>query len=294
MKNTPDVSIVVSCWNAAEIIGESLESITATANDMNIDVTIIDDASTDGGCTNVDQKFKDDPRFTFIRTEKNVGIPVINMLLDRTDAKYIMMLDTDARLQPGALQALYAFMEAHPDAGAASANLRNPDGSAQLYYRRILTPSMYFFSTPLGRIIDKCFFGLRNYRWYHYSDLDITKAAEAIQPPFAGLMLRREAFGPYILDTRMPLFMCDIDLCRRIYNNGYKVYLVPEARVTHLKTASAVKRGKKWLDNELYRSYLIYFRKHFPLLFPFIWIAWVLDRVSRTILLRTVGREPLR
>jgi GT2 family glycosyltransferase len=290
----PDISIVVSCWNSADIVEEALESIIQTAGDMDFDVTVIDDASTDGGFTLVDEKFKKDPRFSFIRNEVNIGIPAINIMLERTRGKYIVTLDSDARLQPGALQALFSFMETHPKAGIVTANLRNADGSAQLYYRRILTPSMYFFSTPFGRVIDKYFLGLRQYKWYHYADLDLTRVSEFVQPPVACLMCRREALGSYILDPIFPLFMLDVDLCKRMYDTGYKVYFIPDAKVIHLKTASAVKRGKAWLDSELNRSFKLYFKKHYRFLYPLMLCILFLDRLTRTILLRTVGREPMR
>lgn len=294
MKKNPDISIVVSNWNASDIMGEAFESIVATAGDLDFDVTVIDDASTDGGFAHVDEKFKNDPRFSFVRNEVNIGLSALNIMLERTKAKYIMTLDTDARLMPGALQALLAFMEMHPEAGAATANLRNPDGSTQFYYRRILTPSMYFFSTPMGRFIDKYFLGLRFMKWYHYDDLDVTRVSEFVQPPIACLILRRDAMGPYILDPKLPLFMCDVDLCKRLYDSGYKVYLVPEAKVIHLKTASAVKRGKTWLDRELNRSFAIYFKKHYPRLYPLMLVVMYADRFIRAAMLRTIGREPMR
>lgn len=294
MKAPPEVSFVVMSWNSGDIIADALESIVATASEIRFDVTVIDDASIDGGLAHVPAKFKSDPRFSFVQNEINVGVPALNIMLERTQAKYIMLLDSDARLTPGALQALVAFMDTHPEAGAATANLRNPDGSAQLYYRRILTPSMYFFSTPIGRFIDKYFLGLRNYHWYHYTDLDITRVSEFVQPPIAGLVVRREAVGAYILDPKMPLFMCDIDLCKRLYDTGYKVYLVPEAKVIHLKTASAVKRGKAWLDHELNRSYAVYFKKHYPASAPVMAVVLWLDRVMRVVLERTIGHVPMR
>ncbi len=291
----PDISILVSSWNAAEIIGEALESIVATANDMNFDVTVIDDASTDGGIARVDEKFKNDPRFSFVQNEVNIGqAATVNMILERTKAKYIVTLDTDARLMPGSLQALYAFMETHPEAGVATANLRNPDGSWQNYYRRILTPSMYFFSTPIGRFIDKYFLGLRNYYWYHYVDLDETRVAEFVQPPIACLILRRDALGSYILDPVFPFYMCDVDLSRRMYDHGYKVYYIPDAKAVHLKTATVVKRGGVWINKQLNDAFAKYFKKHYPRLYPVMLVVMFLDRVTRTFLLHTVGREPMR
>ncbi|MCX6787410.1 MAG: glycosyltransferase, partial [Candidatus Kaiserbacteria bacterium] len=191
-KNQPDISIGVSSWNTSELVEGALDSIVATADDMNIDVTVIDDASTDGGFAQMAEKFKDDPRFLFVRNEKNLGVPSANVVLERTKAKYIVTLDSDARLMPGTLQTLLAFMEAHPEAGAVTANLINADGSPQIYYRRILTLSRFFFTTLFGRFIDKYFFGLRNLKSYHHVGLDITQNPEIEQSPTSCLMIRRE------------------------------------------------------------------------------------------------------
>lgn len=295
MEKGTDISIVVSCWNSADIIGEALESIVATAGNLNFDVTVIDDASTDGGLTHLDAKFKNDPRFSFVRNEVNVGQAAFNIILERTRAKYIVTLDTDARLQPNALQELFAFMEAHPEAGAATANLLYPDGSLQFYYRRILTPTLYFFTTPIGRFFDKYFFGLRYYNRYHYIDLDISHVSELEQPPIACLMLRRDAVGPYIYDPDFFIYMADVDLCKRLYDNGYKIYIVPEAKVVHLRAvSSSKKRGKAWLGRELNRSLLLYFKKQYPYSAPLMHVVFFLDRLTRTFLLRTIGREPMR
>ena len=295
MKRGIDISIVVSCWNSADIFGEALKSIVATAGNLNFDVTVIDDASTDGGFAHLDAKFKNDPRFSFVRNEVNVGQSAFNIMLERTQAKYIVTLDTDARLQPNALQELFAFMEAHPEAGAATANLLYPDGSVQFYYRRILTPTLYFFTTPIGRFFDKYFLGLRYYKRYHYADLDVSRVSELEQPPIACLMLRRGAIGSYIYDPDFLLYMADVDLCKRLYDRGYKIYLVPEARVVHLRAvSSSKKRGNAWLGRELNRGILRYFKKQYPSSIPLTYAVFLLDRLLRTFLLRTVGREPMR
>lgn len=296
MKTALDISIVVSSWNAAEIIGEALESIRATAGNLDVDVTIVDDASTDGGFAHVQESFSGDPRFTFIRNENNVGVSASdNVVLDHT-GKYVMTFDTDARLFPGTLSALFDFMEAHPEAGAATGKLLNPDGTLQGYYRRILTPLLFFFTTPLGRVIDRLFFDLRFYKRYHYDDLDLTHASEMEQPPIACLIVRREAIEPdgYLFDPQFRLFMLDVDFAKRIYDRGYKVFVVADAPVTHLKTASASKRGSAWLDRELNKSIKNYFKKHFLASYPLMLLVMWLDGVTRTLSLKIFGREPMR
>lgn len=293
-KNQPDISIAVSSWNTSDIVEEALDSIVATAGDLSVDVTVIDDASTDGGLGLVAAKFKNDPRFSFVRNEENLGIPSANVILGRTKSKYLMTLDSDARLMPGTLQTLFAFMEAHPDAGVATANLVWPDGSPQIYYRRTLTPTRYFFTTLIGRFIDKYFFGLRNFKSYRHANLDVTHDSEIEQTPTACLIMRRAALGAYMFDPQFRIFMPDVDLCKRIYDHGYKVYLVSAAKAVHLKNGSIVKKGGVWLNNELNYRFMLYFKKHYPYWFPLIWIGMKLDRLLRIVIVRTTGREVAR
>lgn len=292
-KNKIDISIGVSNWNTSDILEEALQSIVATAGNLNVDVTVIDDASTDGDFASVAEKFKNDSRFIFIQNEKNVGVPSGNVTFGRSKSPYIVTLDSDARLLPGALQTLYEFMEAHSEAGAVTANLLNPDGSPQIYYRRTFTPAQYFFTTIMGRFIDKYFLGLRNFKWYRYDNLDITRNPELEQTPTACLMLRREAIGPYIFDPVFRIIMPDVDLCKRIRDNGYKIYLVSAAKAVHLRSVSINKKGKAGLVREFNRSSVYYFKKHYPHWLPLIRIAMVLDRFLRSAVLRITGRELL-
>lgn len=289
----PDISIGVSSWNTSDIVEEALQSIVATAGDLHVDVTVIDDASTDGGLASVAEKFKNDHRFFFIRNDRNQGVPSGNVTLGRSKAPYIVTLDSDARLLPGALQRLYEFMEAHPEAGAVTANLINPDGSAQVYYRRILTPMRYLFTTVMGRFVDKYFLGLRNFNSYRYVGLDLAHDPEIEQTPTACLMLRREAIGTYIFDPLFRIIMPDVDLCKRIRDNGYKIYLASAAKVVHLRSISINKKGKAGLVYELNRGALLYFKKHYPLWVPLLWTATMLDRFLRAVIMRMTGRDIL-
>jgi GT2 family glycosyltransferase len=294
MKKIPDVSIIVSNYNSSDLINSTLESIVSTAGEVPFEALVFDDASTDGGLALVDETYKKDARFTFLQNKKNVGYcGGLNIAGDRARGAYLMTLDTDARLLPGALRSLVAFMEAHPGAGAATANLSNPDGSTQNYYRRLMTPSAGFFTTVLGRFIDKYLLGLRNYKSYHYYDLDTTRIFELEQVPVACLILRREALGFRIVDPDF-LHFGDVDLCRGIYDRGYKIYLVPDAKATHSKSAAFSKKPKAWKEHNYYDSLSLYFKKYYPASAPLMSALLWLDRVMRDILERTVGRAPMR
>jgi GT2 family glycosyltransferase len=293
MKSVPEVSIIVPNYNSSDLINGALESIVTTANDVTFDVMVIDDFSTDGGLALVDEKYKRDSRFTFVQTEKNIGYSAINIAYDRMHGRYLMTMDTDALLWPGALRALVTFMDTHPHAGAATAHLHYPDGSTQNYNRRLMTPMFAFYTTVIGRFIDKYLLWLRYYKSYHYDDLDTSRVFEIEEPPTASLILRREALGPYIIDPDLHIFV-DVDLCRRIYDRGYKVYLVPSANATHSKSASASKRPIAWTERKYYEGLQIYFRKHYPVAAPLMSVILWIDRMMRNFLIHMVGRAPMR
>lgn len=292
--NRPHVSIIVLNYNTSDLLSGALESIVATAGALQVDVVVVDNASTDGGFSRLDKKFERDPRFSFIQNQKNIGLTALNIMLERTKGEYIVTLDPDARLHTDALQLIVAFLEATPHAGAATANLVNVDGSLQRYIRRLMTPSVGFFTTVIGRFIDKYFLQLRNYNWYHYEDASLSQITEIEQPSVTCLMFRREAFGSYIVDPDTPFYFTDVGLCKRIYEHGYKIYLLPDAIATHFKSTSFKKANNTWREREYYRSLFVYFRKHYPVSVPLIAVVLWLDRVMRNALVHTVGRAPMR
>lgn len=294
MKDTLDVSIVVSNFNSSRLLNGALESVVATVGDISFEVFVIDDASTDGGLSLVDERYAQDGRFIFFQNEKNVGISALNVVREQARGTYFLTLDADARLHPGSLRALVDFMNTHPDAGGATGNLLNTDGSPQRYYRRLITPVLLFYTTLIGRFFDKYFFNLRYFKHYRYYDIDVSVTQEIEQPPIACLIFRREVAGGEIMDPQMYLLSIDVDFCKRIYEKGFKIYLVAEAPVTHIKSVSFAKRESSWRRREYYGGLYLYFKKHYPqwliVLLPMLW----LDRVLRALLTPLFGREILR
>ncbi|HVM73377.1 MAG TPA: glycosyltransferase family 2 protein [Candidatus Paceibacterota bacterium] len=294
MKKTPDVSIVVLNYNTSDLLDAALESIQSTVDSLSVSVVVIDNASTDGGISASTKKFVQDSRFDFIQNEKNVGLAAMNIMLSETKGKYILTMDPDARLLSGALRALINFLEATPEAGAATANLLNADGTEQRYFRRLITPSLGFFTTVMGRFIDKYFLGLRQFKKYHYEDADLTKIVEIEQPSVSCLLIRRAVIGEYIIDPDTPFYFTDVGLCKRIYNQGYKIYLVPDAKVIHLKSTSFKKTRNAWRTQEYYRSLMMYFKKEYPNYAPTMWFILWGDRLLRDLMLSIMDREPMR
>jgi N-acetylglucosaminyl-diphospho-decaprenol L-rhamnosyltransferase len=143
--------------------------------------------------------------------------------------RYFLLLNADTVARPGALRALFDFMEAHPRVGIAGSRLEDPDGTPQC--------SAFRFITPLSELVG----GLR-----------LGAAARllprgVVAPPIpaaagptdwvsgASLIVRSDALRQIgLLDEDLYTYFDDVDLCWRARRAGWEVWYVPESRVVHL------------------------------------------------------------
>lgn len=107
------VSIILPSYNCEIYISETIASIVNQAY-SNLEIIIIDDASTDNTC-DIIQSFKDD-RIKLIKKPVNTGYTdSLNMGLEIATGKYIARMDADDIAHPERIEKQLAFMEANPD-----------------------------------------------------------------------------------------------------------------------------------------------------------------------------------
>ena len=117
-----DVSVVVVTYNAMPWLEQCLESVRG------VETVVVDHGSTDGTLELVRERF---PEVGLVE-EENRGLAFgWNTGIARTSGRYVLLLNADAWLDPGALEALVAFADARPDAAVVGPRLRFPDGRLQ-------------------------------------------------------------------------------------------------------------------------------------------------------------------
>jgi len=109
--NKPTVSIIIPIYNAESTLARCLESVV-TQSLRDIEVICINDGSTDGSVEILRQHVAHDARFHVYSFEKNYGIVIaIKLALLNAKGKYVMFVDSDDMLLPGACENLVRLIE---------------------------------------------------------------------------------------------------------------------------------------------------------------------------------------
>src|SRR3954451_9368464 len=110
---SPRVSVVIPCYNYARFLPASVESALAQPG-VDVDVLIVDDASTDGSGDLAEALAADHPRIRVHRSPTNRGnIATYNYGLAQVEGEYVFLLSADDMLTPGALSRAVRLMEAN-------------------------------------------------------------------------------------------------------------------------------------------------------------------------------------
>jgi len=259
----PDLSVCIVNWNTRPDLEQAIASILADASGVQVEVVVVDNASSDGSGELVRARF---PAVTLVESGSNLGFARgYNLAAGRTVGRHILMLNPDTEVRPGALRELVGFLDSNAEAGAAGPRLLNRDGSLQFSCRRFPRPlAALFRNTPLGKLVP----GNRFTRDYLMEDWDHHAAREVDWLSGAAICIRRQAWeqvGGF--DEGFFMYAEDIDWCWRARQAGWRVCYVPQAVVVHRIGGSSDQRPVVSVV-EFHRSMIRFYRKHYARRWP--------------------------
>jgi len=250
---TARVAVVVVTHDSAQELPRSLGSLAACS--LPLELVVFDNASRDGSAAVV-RRVRPDARV--IESPENLGFAAANnRALAESTAPLVLLLNPDAELRPGAVEALAAALSARPELAAVGPRTRNTDGSVQLSFGEDLTLASEWRRRRLERA---CRAGAP----WALAEAD-SLAASAAEPFWLSgscLLARREALAQVGgFDEGFFLYEEDVDLCARLRAAGWRIGFRPEAEVVHHRGRS-VARVPARASHEYHRSHLRYYRKH--------------------------------
>ncbi len=256
------LSVIIVSWNTCQLLDRCLETLTAELKKQQLfgtdsEIYVIDNASADGSAKMVEQKY---PQFKLIANKENLGFAKANnQALKQVTGQYILLLNPDTEIRPGALGALMEFLDSHPKTAVIAPQLLNTDGSVQVSCRAF--PSFIGMFAELSGISRFMPPGskLRDYKmldWHHDDERQVD------QPEGACLLIRKEVFDQVgFLDEDYFMLFEEVDWCYRVKQAGWQIWFTPSAQVIH-HMGQSIKQVKEKMILSSHKGMYRYWHKH--------------------------------
>jgi hypothetical protein len=265
MLDRSELSVIIVSWNTRALLAQCLSSVFAAVAEPRqsaraaavsapwLEVIVVDNASSDGSAQVVRQDF---PEVRLLDNQHNLGFAKANnQAMPYCSGRYILLLNPDTEVHPGALETLVQFMDQHPGAGGAGGALLNEDGT--LYPSCQPAPTLFrelWRLFHLDRLRPIATYAMHRWETRTPREVDVLQGA--------CLILRREALNEAgLLDEDYFIYSEEVDLCHRLRWRGWQLWWVPQAVVTHYGGQST-RQIAPAMFLRLYQGKVLYFRKN--------------------------------
>ena len=252
------LSVVIVSYNVSHYLLQCLDSLQRALRGIDGEVIVVDNHSRDNSVALVHQAH---PEVKVIENLHNLGFSKANNIaLRQAKGEYALLLNPDTIVADNTIRDCIAFLDLHPDAGAAGVMMLNADGTVAPESRRgVPTPLTSFYKlSGLCRMFPRSpRFGryyLGHLPWQTPQQIDIVSGAFC--------MLRRSVLDKVgLLDEDYFMYGEDIDLSYRILKQGATNWYLPYP-ILHYKGESTQKSSFRYV-HVFYQAMLIFFRKHY-------------------------------
>ncbi|MGA1978163.1 MAG: glycosyltransferase family 2 protein [Bacteroidales bacterium] len=218
-------AVVILNWNGIGFLKMFLENTVSCTKDQDTIIYIADNGSTDGSVKWVEENFNS---VVVMRLGKNNGFAGgYSIALERIEADYFVLLNSDIEVTRGWLSPLINFLEKNLSYASCQPKI--------LSYSR----KEYFeYAGAAGGFIDRSGYPLCRGRILNHVEKDEGQYNDPIDifwSTGACMAVRSEVWkkcGGF--DPDFFAHMEEIDLCWRFHSSGYKVAYVPDSAVFHV------------------------------------------------------------
>jgi GT2 family glycosyltransferase len=251
------MSIVIVAFNARGELERCVASLQDAPPAIPHDITIVDNASTDGGAEAASERW---PDIRVIRLAENRGFAAGNNAgIRATRGDLLLLLNSDTLVPAGAIDTLVSRLEAHPSAAVAGPRLVDRDRRAEISFGAMISPIAELRQKITGRLYTRGVPFVRSW-------VERLATTERYVDWVSGaclLVRRRDAEAVGLLDERYFLYTEDVDFCAAIRATGRLVLFTPAAEVVHVRGRSRASAPAA-MNAAYRRSQLAFYEKHHP------------------------------
>lgn len=253
------MSVIIVNYNVKYFLEQCLLSLTNALKNIEAEIIVVDNASTDDSITYLAPKF---PSVSWIDSTTNLGFSKANNLaLAQAKGQYTLFLNPDTIVNKHAIQTCLHYLDQHPQVGAVGVKLI--DGSGQF-----LPESKRGFPTPANAFykfsgLAKIFPTILPFAGYYLGNIN----KEDTQPidilPGAFMCCRTDIIKALNgFDEHFFMYGEDIDLCYRIKQRSYDIVYLGNAAIVHFKGESTQKNSLQYIQR-FYGAMQLFVNKHY-------------------------------
>lgn len=225
MKKWPLVSVVMSNYNGLtlKLLNESLSAILK--NDYpNLEVVLVDNASTDKSVSSVKKKFGKNPHLKVIQNHINMYSQGLNLGLKNSGGKYAATFNNDVFVEDGYFQKFVTFLDKNPKIALAQGKLIS-------YFNHEIIDSAGETMDEYGNPIT---IGAGQ-----NANENFNEVCEVLSVSGSCSMIRKSIADKIgYFDDDYGIGYEDLDLALRVWMKGYKVVYFPKALAFHKRGAT--------------------------------------------------------
>ena len=252
-----EVSVIIVNWNTKDILRDCLKSVYGQTRNINFEVIVVDNDSTDGSVEMVKTKF---PQVKLIENPVNRGFAAANNQgMAIAKGRYMLLLNSDTVVLDNAIARTVSFADDNPKAAVVGCRVLNPDKTLQstcFMFPSII--NMFLSSSYLYKLFPRSYiFGRERMTWWDRSDV---REVNVVTGCF--MLVRRKAIEQVgLMDEHFFMYGEETDWCYRFRKTGWKILFTPDAEIIHFGGASTRQRKHEMLlQKEV--SILRFIKKH--------------------------------
>jgi GT2 family glycosyltransferase len=253
----PDVSVIIVNWNTKDLLLACIRSILTNTNEVELEIIVVDNASSDGSQEALRQTF---PDVKLIQNTDNLGFAKANNIgIRASTGAYICLVNSDVEVKSGCIDRMIEYMSDHADIGIMGPKINYPDGRLQPSCKRL--PSLWRYmceALGLNSIFKKSEF-FSNHDMAYFSH-DTTCYVDCLIGAF--WLVRRSSLNMVgLLDENFFFYSEDTDWCKRFRDHNFKAVFFADAEIVHYHGGSSSRNVSKYYI-QLRRANLQFWKKH--------------------------------
>lgn len=254
-----DVSVIIVNYNTKQMTLDCINSIFEKTVDVDFEVILIDNNSTDGSR----EVFDSDSRIKYFYLNENLGFGKANNYgIERAVGEYIFCLNSDTTLLNNAIFEFFKFAKETGHLGCIGSMLLKKDKTENLSYGKFpdwKEHLMLRLKGPVYKLVGKVY--LLNE--FNYKDKNNAYSFDVDFVTGADLFVKKETLKFGAFDPDFFMYFEETELQYRLTKNGYGSKIITTPQIIHLDGGSFNGDKAKLTRRELMSltSEFLYFKK---------------------------------